>query len=156
MATDFRREIRQKRPYDSPEEEALLNLFRTSGVIQEEEARYFKSQGLSPAGFNVLRVLQEEKKDGLPCNQVGERLLSRAPDVTRLLDRLEKQGLVERARSAEDRRVVQVWISAKGSRLLARMAPRVRENGIEQLGHLTRKELRELTRLLIKARRIPE
>jgi DNA-binding MarR family transcriptional regulator len=156
MMTDFRREIRQKRPFSSPEEEALLNLLRTSGVLQEEETRLFKSRGLSMAGFNVLRVLEEEHKGGLPCSQVGERLLSRSPDVTRLLDRLEDKGLVRRARSSEDRRVVQVWITTKGNRLLAKVVPGLDAMVIAQLGHLTRKELRELTRLLIKARRIPD
>ena len=156
MATDFKREIQQKRPFSSPEEEALLNLMRTAGVLQEEGTLLFKSEGLTGAGFNVLRVLEEEKKDGLPCRQVGERLLSRAPDVTRLLDRLESRGLVRRARSSEDRRVVQVWISAKGSRLLSKMVPDLETQMLSQLGHLTRKELKELTRLLVKARGIPE
>ena len=154
MATDFRREIRQKRPFSSPEEEALLNLMRTYGVFHEKGVQLFKREGLTGAGFNVLRVLEEERKEGLPCSQVGERLLSRAPDVTRLLDRLEAKGLIRRARSSEDRRVVRVWITAKGSRLLAKMVPDVEAQSLSQLGHLTRKELKELTRLLVKARGI--
>jgi DNA-binding MarR family transcriptional regulator len=156
MATDFRREIRQKRPFASPEEEALLNLMRTAGVLQEEGSQLFKNEGLTGAGFNVLRVLEEDRKEGLPCSQVGERLLSRAPDVTRLLDRLEDKGLVRRARSSEDRRVVRAWITAKGSKLLSKMVPGLEAQMVSQLGHLTRKEQKELTRLLVKARGIPE
>lgn len=145
-------EIRKRKPFEHPEEEAYLNLLRTTAVLFAEFERLFKGAGLSEPQYNVLRILRGVGGHGLPCTEIGGRMITRVPDVTRLVDRLETAGLVERARTSEDRRVVLVKITRKGLDVLARLDEPVIALNRELLGHLTRKELEELSRLLVKAR----
>lgn len=149
-------EIKKATPFEHPEEEAYLNLLRTTGVLYAEFDRVFRQTGLSEATYNVLRILRGVGGCGLPCTEIGTRLISRVPDVTRLVDRLESAGLVERCRISQDRRVVQVKITEKGLTVLAELDEPMVELNKKLLRHMTRQELEELSRLLVKARHPPE
>lgn len=107
-------EIQQTRPFAAIEEEALLNIVRTAEVVQRMMADFLKDFDLSPAQYNVLRILRGAGSAGVTCSQIGERLLTHDPDITRLLDRLEARGLIARERSSTDRRAVITRISHDG------------------------------------------
>jgi DNA-binding MarR family transcriptional regulator len=150
-------ELGKKHPFASPEQEATLNLLRTHDHVQQAFARLFHEHGLSDPQYNVLRILRgargEGDGEGLPCLEVAARMVTRMPDITRLVDRLEEAGLAERSRTAADRRKVLVRITPAGLALLARLDRPVLDLHKRLLGHLTREELAELNRLLVKARR---
>lgn len=148
----LRQELRMTRQFSSPEEELNLNLQRTVGLLGRPMLQFLKAHGLSPAQYNILRILRGQPDGSLPCRQIGLRMVTREPDVTRLLDRLEKDGLVARERSDADRRVVRISITATGRSLLAGLDEPMRAIHRDSLGHLTRAEIRELNRLLVKAR----
>ena len=145
-------EIKKKHPFEHPEEEAYLNLLRTTTVLYAQFEALLKSRGLSEPQYNVLRILRGVGGCGLACTEVGARMISRVPDVTRLVDRLEAAGLVERCRIAEDRRVVQIKITAKGLAVLAELDEPLLTLNRKLLRHMSREELDELNRLLVKAR----
>ena len=149
-------EIKKKRPFEHPEEEAYLNLLRTTTVLYGQFETLLKQSGLSEPQYNVLRILRGVGGSGLPSSEVGARMITRVPDVTRLVDRLEAAGLVERCRIAQDRRVVQVKITAKGLAALAELDEPLVALNKKLLAHMTRKELDDLIRLLEKARHAPE
>jgi DNA-binding MarR family transcriptional regulator len=107
-------EIKQTRPFALPELEAYLNLVRSADALARESAAVLKPHGLSGAQYNILRILRGAGAAGLPCGEIGARLITHDPDVTRLIDKLERRGLVARARDAADRRVVTVRITAAG------------------------------------------
>jgi DNA-binding MarR family transcriptional regulator len=151
----LQQEIKQTRPFPSPEVEAYLNLARTFGLLACEMERFFKSYGVSAAGYNVLRILNGAKRDGeegLPTLEVAQRLVSPVPDVTRLIDRLLRDGLVTRDRGAEDRRVVYVAITTKAQTLLRKIEKPLAAHHKNGLGRLARADLKDLIRLLEKAR----
>lgn len=148
-------EIGKHKPFELPEEEAYLNLLRTVGLLSAEFERLFKRHGLSEATYNILRILRGAGPSGKPCGRIGREMVARVPDMTRLLDRLERQRLVERTRTADDRRVVIVRITPRGADLLAQLDPVVSSIHRSQLGHVPRRELADLSRLLVKARRKP-
>jgi DNA-binding MarR family transcriptional regulator len=156
VAVTLKDEIGKRRPFESPEQEAYLNLVRTFAVLEEPIAKLLKGRGLSEATYNTLRILRGEQRAGaagVSCNTIGERLLSRVPDVTRLVDRLERKGLARRARGKEDRRVVLISITAKGLEVLEKLDRPLMEVHKKQLRHMGRGELEDLNRLLVKARR---
>lgn len=145
-------DIKKRNPFDHPEEEAFLNLIRTATLLEADFERLFKRCGLSDPQYNVLRILRGAGSGGLPSTEIAGRMVTRVPDVTRLVDRLESTGLVQRSRTTEDRRVVIVCITPKGLELLASLDEPITALHVQQLGHLTRKELEEFNRLLVKAR----
>jgi MarR family transcriptional regulator, 2-MHQ and catechol-resistance regulon repressor len=145
------RELKKKRPFDSAEEEALLNLWRTHDRFAIRFARFFREFGLTSSQYNVLRILRGEGKP-LPCLEVAGRLITAVPAITGLIDRLEAMGLIARDRSTDDRRVVFVAITAAGLEQLARMDEPLAALHKRLIGHLPRPELRELSRLLEEAR----
>src|SRR5215213_3217733 len=103
----LREEIKQTRPFRSPEQEAFLNLQRTADVLMSRMGAVMQDHaGVSPTQYNVLRILRGAGDDGLPCRAVADRMVTRDPDITRLLDRLERDGLISRTRDTRDRRVV--------------------------------------------------
>ncbi len=120
-------------------------------LIRTGEA-LFKPAGLSGTQYNVLRILRGAGAAGLACREVGCRMISRDPDITRLLDRLEARGLISRAREQKDRRVVKTYITEKGLQVLAGLDAPVRELHRRQLRRLPQAELRRLARLLELAR----
>ena len=114
--------LRQSR-FASPAQEALLNVLVTASWAQGEVARALGPYALTSAQYNVLRILRGSHPTPLPCSAIGERLIDRTPDVTRLLDRLERAGLLSRTRAGHDRRVVEVAITDAGLALLATVEP---------------------------------
>jgi len=129
----------------------FLDLLRTSDVLSRRLAHVLKNEDLSSNQYNVLRILRGAP-EGLPCGEIGSRMITRDPDITRLLDRLEKRGLISRCRETKDRRMVLTRISPEGLKLLARLDEPVQEAHREQLGHLGRERLRALAELLRDSR----
>jgi MarR family transcriptional regulator, 2-MHQ and catechol-resistance regulon repressor len=152
MTRTLRDEIRQGKPFQSLEQEASLNLERTWAVLGHKMAELFRPYGVTPTQYNVLRILRGAGEPGLCRHEVRDRLVAQVPDVTRLLDRLEELGLVERERSAEDRRLVHARITDEGLRLLAELDEPIVEFHRQQLGHLSEDQLRTLIDLLAAAR----
>jgi DNA-binding MarR family transcriptional regulator len=151
MVADTR--TRRSRHFDSLEQEAFLNLWRTHDRLRVEEDRLFGRHDLTPQQYNALRILRAERPRSLQTLVLAQRLVSRAPDITRLLDKLVRRGLAERERLEDNRRVVRVRITEAGVALLDELAGRVRECHARQLGHLTRDQLERLVELLREARR---
>ena len=133
------------------EEVAFLELSRTADILSRGVADVLKAEELSANQYNVLRILRGAP-DGLPCGEIGNRMITRDPDITRLLDRLEKRDLIVRSRESKDRRMVMAKITREGLNMLARLDDPVREAHRRQLGHLGRERLRNLMSLLEIAR----
>lgn len=154
--TSLQDEIGKRRPFEHLEQEAYLNLMRTMSVLDEEVSKLFKARGLSEATYNALRILRGEQSHGaaagIPCQLIGERLISRVPDVTRLIDRLEAAGMVKRGRTDQDRRIVLVSITKKGLSVLEQLDKPLMDIHKNQFKHMAAAELTELNRLLTKAR----
>jgi DNA-binding MarR family transcriptional regulator len=150
-AKDLLGELKMTRPFRSVEEEALLNIVRTAAVFMHDAAESLKPFGLTPTQYNVLRILRGSP-DGLCRNEVGQRLVTRVPDVTRLLDRMERDGLVQRQRTGQDRRYVSTQITEKGLKLVDKLDREMTAIHTRQLGHLGEKKARELIKLLSEAR----
>lgn len=152
MSTTLQHELRQTRPFRSLGHEAHLSIERTAAVLGHAFAETLKPHGLTPTQYNVLRILRGAGPDGLCRYEVGERLVTPVPDVTRLLDRLETAGLVDRERDTEDRRQVRARITAEGRRLLDALDDIVDEMHRGHFGHLEEERLRTLIDLLAAAR----
>jgi DNA-binding MarR family transcriptional regulator len=133
------------------ETEAFVTLVWASDRLQRRFADLFKREALSPNQYHVLRILCGVAADGLSCGEVAERMITRDPDVTRLLDRLERRGLVERWRSADDRRVVRARITDSGMAALARLDTPVTALHAEQFGHMDERQLARLVALVKRA-----
>jgi DNA-binding MarR family transcriptional regulator len=153
-------EIKKRLPFESPAEEAFLNLSRTHAQLTGPVETLFKRHGISPAKYNILRILRgaagangDDAKYGLPSLEIGQRMITRVPDVTRLVDGLEQAGLVHRTRCKEDRRIVYVGITHKGQDLLDRLDKPVNEQVHQLMAHMTDQDLGEMNRLLVKARK---
>jgi DNA-binding MarR family transcriptional regulator len=130
------------------EAEVFVNLFRAADSLARGAEALLKSTGLSATQYNVLRILRGAGTEGLACSEIGCRMISRDPDITRLLDRMESRGLIARARGKEDRRVVKTRTTVEGLRVLEKLDVPVRELHRRQLHHIPAKELRQLSRLL--------
>jgi DNA-binding MarR family transcriptional regulator len=155
MASGLRAELKQRKPFVSPEQEALLSIARTAALLDHATAEALKPYGLTPTQYNALRILRGAEPEGLCRNGVRDRLVARVPDATRLLDRLADMGLVVRTREGEDRRFVRARITPAGLDLLRSLDGVVCSLHREQLGHLGRRKLRVLIRLLEEARSKP-
>ena len=129
------------------EEAAFLELLRTCDLLSRGPAQVLKVEDLSATQYNVLRILRGAP-EGLPCGEIASRMITRDPDITRLLDRLEKRELISRCRETKDRRMVMARITPEGLKPLARLDAPVEESHRKQLGHLGRERLRALTELL--------
>lgn len=140
------------RRFDSPAQEAFLGLWRTFECLHALEEELFARYDLTPQQYNALRVLRAVRPDALRTQDLAARLVSRAPDATRLLDKLADRKLIERNRPAANRREVRVNITAAGVALLDEIHVPLRECHARQLGHLTAAQLRDLTALLRIAR----
>jgi len=140
------------RRFDSPEQEAFLSLWRTYDRLRALEDDLFAGFDLTPQQYNVLRLLRAEHPEPLATLTLAERLVSRAPDITRMLDKLEQRRLISRTRSASDRRTVHVGIAVAGLALVDRIAGPLRQCHARQLGHLRAGELKTLSTLLKAAR----
>lgn len=149
----LRDELKMAKPFKSVEEEAILSVARTAAVLDHANAEALKPHDLTPTQYNVLRILRGAGDAGLCRNAVGERLITRVPDVTRLLDRMEDAGLISRQRGS-DRRFVTTRITDKGLKLLDRIDRELPAIHRRQLGHVAPKRLRELIELLEEVRAI--
>ena len=129
------------------EEAAFLDLLRTTDVLSRRLVHVLKTEDLSATQYNVLRILRGAP-EGLACGEIASRMITRDPDVTRLLDRLEKRGLISRWRETKDRRTVMARITPEGLALLSRLDEPVQAAHRKQLGHLGRGRLRTLAKLL--------
>jgi DNA-binding MarR family transcriptional regulator len=144
-------ETRERRG-PSAEEAAFLDLARTADLLSRPVVQLLKTEDLSPAQYNVLRILRGAAPAGLTCGEIGNRMISRDPDITRLLDRLEKRGLISRGREEKDRRIVLTRITSDGMEMLAGLDQPVRSLHSTLLGHLGEERLRDLAELLAVCR----
>lgn len=156
MAQNLAEEIGKRTAFSIPEQEALLNVVRTAAVLDEPFDRLFRSHGISAPLYNILRIVQgvsaANGDRGVPSGDLGRQMLTPAPDVTRLVDRLAKLELATRQRCDEDRRVVYVRLTPKGRRLLKKINPLDDALHKRLLGSLKRSELRQINELMVKAR----
>ncbi len=132
--------------------QAFISLLRTADALTRGAEALLKPAGLSSAQYNILRILRGAGENGLACREIGCKLISRDPDITRLLDRMESRGLIARAREVEDRRVVKTRITPQGLRILHDLDEPVRQMHRKQFRHIPDKQLRNLLRLLEQAR----
>jgi DNA-binding MarR family transcriptional regulator len=139
------------RQVGSPEETAFLDLVRTADTLSRGAVEILKAEDLSPSQYNVLRILRGAP-EGLPCGEIAGRLITRDPDVTRLLDRMEKRGWISRARESRDRRMVLARLTSAGLKLVDRLDEPVQQMHRKLLGHLGKERLRALRELLAAAR----
>jgi len=151
MSPSLQQDLKQKKPFRSLQQEAYLSVVRTSTALTDAMEDLVKGQGISATQYNVLRILRGSP-EGLTCGEIASRMITRDPDITRLLDRLEKRGLISRWREARDRRVVMAKITADGLKVLARLDESVEETHRKQLGHMGKEKLRALAALLNDAR----
>ncbi|HEV3052346.1 MAG TPA: MarR family transcriptional regulator [Longimicrobium sp.] len=152
MVGRIQAELKQTKPLGSLEEEAYLNVQRTANALAQRIAELLRSHDLTPAQYNVLRILRGAGHDGLNASDIGGRMISRDPDVTRLVDRLEKRGLVERWRCSEDRRVVWTRLSPAGRELIDPLDAPLNELHRDMLSHMAPERLQLLVELLEEAR----
>jgi len=152
VSTGTPAEAKPTKPPRSLEEEAFLALLRTADRLQWRLAKMLKPYGLSPTQYIALRILRGAGSSGLPCREIGERMINRDPDITRLLDRLEARKLVRRSRGPEDRRVIKARISSAGLDLLQSLDGEIEQFHRRLLGHLGEQDLGTLIRLLETAR----
>lgn len=149
MAGTVARELKQRKPFSSPEQEILLGLLIAAARVVEPWARFLKTTAqLTNNQYNVLRILRGSHPAKLACSDIAERMIDRDPDITRLIDRLQTRGLVRRSRSRRDRRVVEVGITDKGLALVRGLDAHVQRMPKALLGHLGVERLRQLGSLL--------
>jgi len=152
MATSPTPPTSRKPRFDSPEQETFLNLWRTYDCLKALEEELFGTFQLSAQQYNALRLLRSVYPTSMQTLALGRRLISRSPDTTRMLDRLEQRQLIVRERRSENRRVVEIAITKQGLDLLDKMMQAVQAMHKRQLGHLNRTEQRNLTALLKRIR----
>jgi len=148
----LQQEIQQTRPFELVEEEAMLNIVRTAEVVQRTIADFLDGFGLSSVQYNVLRILRGAGPAGATCSQIGKRMLTHDPDITRLLDRMEARELIARARDGADRRAVITRITEKGLELVGEIDQPLKRLFQTRLGEIGRDGLANLTAQLEKVR----
>ena len=152
MATSSPKRRLRGRRFDSLEQEVFLALWRTYDRLRAYEDELFAGFDLTPQQYNVLRLLRAAHPEPVPTLKLLDRLVSRAPDVTRMLDKLEARGLISRTRSVADRRAVLIGVTESGLALLDEIAEPLRACHARQLGHLPAADLKKLVALLKAAR----
>ena len=145
-------ELKQRRPFGSLEQEALLNIVRTSAVLNDALEQLLRPYEVSLAQYNVLRILRGSTPEPLCRNDIRDRMINRMPDMTRLLDRMEEAGLVARTRETEDRRMVLTRLTDKGHRVLDAIDPLLESEHKRLLGKLSNEEQRSLIGMLTTIR----
>src|SRR5688572_25760021 len=152
MSPTLKEDIRQRKAFTSLQQEAFLNVLRTSSTLTDDLEELLKPYGISATQYNVLRILRGAGQGGLCRNELRDRMLTRMPDMTRLLDRMEDAGLVKRSREQDDRRMVLTQITARGRELLGELERPLTQLHREQLSQLTDDQLRTLIDLLTLVR----
>jgi DNA-binding MarR family transcriptional regulator len=152
MTPDLRDDIRQRKPFATLEQEAQLGVVRTASLLVDAFEQMLRPYGITATQYNVLRILRGAEPEGLCRNELRDRMLTRMPDVTRLLDRMEDAKLVARARDSEDRRLVSTRITSKGLRLLDEVDDAVSAEHMRRFHHLSKAQLKTLIDLLNEVR----
>ena len=152
MSPSLQQDLKQKKPFRSLQQEAYLSVVRTSTALTDAMEELVKSRGISATQYNVLRILRGSDVEGLCRNALRDRMLTRMPDMTRLLDRMEEAGLVVRVREGDDRRMVMTRITQKGRQLLDDLDAPVMALHRKQMAGLTDAQLRSLSDLLTLVR----
>ncbi|HEU5401514.1 MAG TPA: MarR family transcriptional regulator [Terriglobales bacterium] len=151
----IREELKQTKPFLSAAQEAFLALQRTADSISQKFEQFLKPWGVSGTQYNVLRILRGAGREGLRCGDIGERMIAHDPDITRLLDRMEKAGWIARARDRRDRRVVLTHINRRGLDLLKQIDKPI-EKFTQELGsHIPDKRFQDLIDILDEIRNQP-
>ncbi|HKB79819.1 MAG TPA: MarR family winged helix-turn-helix transcriptional regulator [Thermoanaerobaculia bacterium] len=145
-------DIKQRKPFASKGEEALVTMLRTTDVFRRRMGGVVERHGITMQQYNVLRILRGAGADGLPTLEIAARMLEQTPGITRLVDRLEVKKLVSRRRSADDRRCVYCRITAAGLALLAALDAPMRAAADRAFGSVNKKELAHLVELLDRLR----
>lgn len=151
MTGRLQQELKKRNPFESLEQEAVINILRTNDQLENRFGKLFREYGITSSQYNVLRILRGEGTL-LPSLEIADRMIQVVPAITGLIDRLEKQELVRRHRCDKDRRVIYIELTDKARELLAQIDQPLMDLHREVIGHLTADELRELSRLLEKAR----
>jgi DNA-binding MarR family transcriptional regulator len=152
MVRSLREEIKQTKPFASLAHEAHLSVVRTAAIVTDEVEQLLRPYGITGTQYNVLRILRGAEPDGLCRNEVRDRMITRMPDMTRLLDRMEEAGLVQRSRELDDRRMVLTRIAPKGRSLLAELDSVVEQEHHNRFTKLSNDDLRALIQILAKVR----
>jgi DNA-binding MarR family transcriptional regulator len=156
MPRSLREQINKKHDFESPEEEAMLNIARTAAMLDGAERGFFRQFELTPQAYNLLRILRgylrKGHRDGVRASEIGGQMVVRMPDVTRLVDRLCERGFVGRGDCSTDKRVKYVFITDDGLKLLAKIDPQIGKLGKQVLGHISKQELGTISALMVKAR----
>jgi DNA-binding MarR family transcriptional regulator len=148
MVSKIQDEIKQSKPFKSIASEAHVALLRTADVVGREITEVLKPFGVSPTQYNVLRILRGAGPSGLACGEIGERMITQDPDITRLLDRMEKAGWIERTRDSRDRRVVMTRLTRLGKKLTEDLEEPLARMERQVLKKVGEKRLRDLVDLL--------
>lgn len=155
MPTTLRDEIKQNKPFQSLQQEAQLSIIRTGSLLMDEVEQFLKPYGVTATQYNVLRILRGAEPEGLCRNELRDRMLTRMPDMTRLLDRMGDVGLVARSREDDDRRMVRSRITASGLKILADVDGVAGQEHKRRFQALDETQLRTLIELLTIVRRKP-
>jgi DNA-binding MarR family transcriptional regulator len=150
---DLQTSIKQKKAFACPEEELFLNLMRTHSVLAGKQEAMFKEKSLTMVQYNVLRILRGAEEGELRTHDICDRMVTRVPDITRLIDRLIKASFVTRRRCSEDRRAVYVKITTKALKLLKELDGPAKDSAISLFGSMTKKDIKTLNNLLVEARK---
>lgn len=148
MVSRLQKELKQNKPFRSIEEEVILNVARTAEYLAASINIILKTADLTGTQYNVLRILRGAGSEGLSCSEIGERMVTKESDVTRLLDRVEARGFISRERPANNRRIVVARITDEGLRVLAELDEPVDEVNGNLVGHLGREKQKTLNELL--------
>ena len=149
---DLAEEIGKSRPFDLPAREAYLNLVRSSSLLSEHFEELFQEHDLTESQYNVLRIVASAKSQGIRLEAIRPRLVERGPDVSRIIDRLERRGLLRRAVDPDDRRARRIVLEDQGHELIRSLRPQIDRVHRTQLAHLTDAEIVTLNDLLFRAR----
>jgi len=152
----LKQEIKQNKPFAGIEHAVFLGLQRTADILMTNVVCVLKQENLTFPQYNILRILRGAGTEGLPVGEIGERMVTREPDVTRLLDRLENRNFVVRSRETKDRRVVTARITNEGLELLCNLDAKVETMEKSLLEHLDEEKLRQLAQLLDEVRNVNE
>jgi len=155
VAGNILKELQQTKPFRHIEEEIFLNLQRAADAAMQELADVLRASGISPTQYNVLRILRGAGDAGVTCKDIAARMITRDPDITRLLDRLERRHLLTRSRAIEDRRFVAIRITDTGLALLADLDSPIEQKQIALMRHMTKDQLNLILELLERIREWP-
>lgn len=153
--SNLHEELGESQPFQLPEQEAYLNLVRTHALLSDEVAELFKQHHLSQPLYNVLKVVARMGRAGMPSQSIAQYMVARDPDITRLVDRLQKDRSIERERDERDRRIVRVRVTQSGLDAIEKLDPLIWKLHQQQLGHLNQEKLELLNQLLVAARLKP-